>query len=652
MAQTIDANGAMSASDWDRINWLQVEKTVRRLQHRIFMAKARGDRQRMESLQRLLASSWSAKLLAVRKVAQENAGRKTPGIDGVVSTSSADRVSLLKDGLHLKGYRPLPVRRVFIPKANGKLRPLGIPTLKDRVMQCLVKLALEPEWEAAFEPDSFGFRPGRSVHDAAFAVKHGLGAEGGNRSNQQARCRWVLDADIKSFFDEIDHNAILSRVPVFRKVVAGWLKAGVFTGEVYDPTVTGTPQGGVISPLLANIALHGLEDLFHEWSLVGGEKYVCETVETYTEPPKGYRKCKPAYAKISLQGPQKPRKTSRREPPKIYGPYPDGTWRTLRLVVNDQRKRTLPGQRQDPRLRDLRLIRYADDFVVLACSRRQLEQVVLPRLREFLGARGLRLSEEKTRIVHDVEGFDFVGRQFKRLSPTKFLVRPRRSSIRKHLDALSQLFRNRALSVAVQIQKANAIIRGFCNHYRTDHSSKVFQRLTYWTLRTFCKWVSRRNQKMTAGQAYGRLTRVNGQRFSMPTAYTPGGKMVTLLTHSRFHRVRFMRVKGMSSPLDPRLQTYWEDRRTQFLYRRAMADARKLQRYLLERQKYRCAITGLPLEDLNEVEIHHITAKQAGGNDDWSNLCLVLRWAHTALHARHGGDYSKASLKDVPFSGI
>src|SRR5262249_29661562 len=298
-----DANGAARDLDWGQVNWRQVERDVRRLQQRIFMAKVRGDRRRLESLQRLLTSSWSAKLLAVRKVAQENSGRKTPGIDGMVSTTDEDRVNLLRDGLRLTGHRPLPVRRVFIPKANGKLRPLGIPTLKDRAMQCLVKLALEPEWEAVFEPNSFGFRPGRSVHDAAFAVKHGLGAEGAGRANQQARCRWVLDADIKSFFDEIDHEVILSRTPVFRRVIEGWLKAGVFEGEVFNPTDMGTPQGGVVSPLLANIALHGLEDQFHEWSLVGGTKFLCETVEAFAEPPQGYRKCKPENAVISLQGP-------------------------------------------------------------------------------------------------------------------------------------------------------------------------------------------------------------------------------------------------------------------------------------------------------------------------------------------------------------
>src|SRR5579885_2178633 len=288
MGKPIDANGTQASLVWSQINWQKVEKTVLRLQHRIFMAKVKGDVKGMESLQRLLASSRAAKLLAIRKVGQENSGRKTPGIDGVVSKSDANRERLFKDGLNLKDYVPVPVRRVFIPKANGKQRPLGIPTMKDRVLQCLVKLALEPEWEAVFEPHSYGFRPGRSVQDAAAAVKHGLGGEGGGRRDgKAARCRWVLDADIKSFFDEIDHDVILSRTPVFRRVIAGWLEAGVFTDEVYTPTEMGTPQGGVASPLLANIALHGMEDLFHEWSLVGGNKFRCETVETFSEPPQG-----------------------------------------------------------------------------------------------------------------------------------------------------------------------------------------------------------------------------------------------------------------------------------------------------------------------------------------------------------------------------
>ena len=141
-------------------------------------------------------------------------------------------------------------------------------------------------------------------------------------------------------------------------------------------------------------------------------------------------------------------------------------------------------------------------------------------------------------------------------------------------------------------------------------------------------------------------------KFTTPTAYTPAGRRVSLLTHSRFHRLRFQQVKGTNSPLDPRLADYWEERRMQTLLRRAMADARKLRIHLLERQNYRCAITGLPLEDASEVVTHHIVARQAGGDNDWSNLCLVHKWAQTQLWAQYRGDRCSASLKDVPFSGL
>ncbi|MHC4405308.1 MAG: HNH endonuclease [Planctomycetota bacterium] len=157
---------------------------------------------------------------------------------------------------------------------------------------------------------------------------------------------------------------------------------------------------------------------------------------------------------------------------------------------------------------------------------------------------------------------------------------------------------------------------------------------------------------MTPAKAYRKLTWVKGQKFTMPTAYTPTGRLVTLLSHSRFHRLRFQQVRGMNSPLDPRLADYWENRRTQALFRRAIADARKLRMYLLKRQDYRCAITGLPLEDTSEIALHRIVARQAGGHDDWSNLCLVHKWAQAQLWSRYRGDHTLASLKDVPFSGL
>lgn len=239
---------------WQDINWQDVESHVRRIQERIFRATQRQDWRRVRSLQKLLARSTSNKLLAIRCVTQENRGRHTPGVDGKVYDSPAARMALSQEDLSFKGYRPRPVRRVYIPKANGKQRPLGIPTVKDRVMQAIVKAALEPEWEARFEPNSYGFRPGRCTMDAIeqiFAVLH-----------QEGSSAWILDADISGCFDHIAHEPLLAQVPVFQTTIRRWLQAGVVELGHYSDTEAGTPQGGVISPLLANIALDGMERLF------------------------------------------------------------------------------------------------------------------------------------------------------------------------------------------------------------------------------------------------------------------------------------------------------------------------------------------------------------------------------------------------------
>jgi len=246
---------------WSDIDWAATEAAVRRIQDRIFRAAKAGDGARVKNLQKLLVRSRSAKLLAIRQVTQQNAGRNTPGIDGVVCKTPQDRVTLLESDLDLKGYKPKPVRRVYIPKANGKLRPLGIPTVKDRVMQAIVKLALEPEWEPRFEANSYGFRPGRCTMDAIEAIFIALGNK---RSSQ-----WILDADISGCFDNIAHGPLLAKLPTFTRTIEGWLKAGSVELGDWRESGAGTPQGDIASPLLANIALDGLERLFEATTKTG-----------------------------------------------------------------------------------------------------------------------------------------------------------------------------------------------------------------------------------------------------------------------------------------------------------------------------------------------------------------------------------------------
>ena len=410
--------------EWQDLPWKKIERAVFKLQKRIYQASQRGDTKAIHELQRLLISSWSARCLAVRRVTQDNRGKNTAGIDGVKSLTPSERLNLAQT-LKLS-QAACPVRRVWIPKP-GKVekRPLGIPTLSNRAEQALAKLALEPEWEARFEPNSYGFRPGRSTHDAIEAIF----------KNTCLQAKYVLDADIAACFDKISHLAVLTKLqtyPVMRRAVRAWLKAGVMDGEEIFPTTEGSPQGGVISPLIANIALHGLETAV-------AEAHPKTKVIRYADD--------------------------------LVVLHPD-------LKVIEAAKQTVS--------------QWLDSMgLELKPSKTQITHTLNHHEGnvgfEFLGFHIRQYLVGKT---HSGK----TGGRYPKLLGYKTLIKPSEKAIQRHYQAICAVIdANLATPQARLIGQLNPIIRGWANYYATVVSKDTFERLSHLTFVKLLRWAKRRH---------------------------------------------------------------------------------------------------------------------------------------------------------------
>jgi len=546
------ANGPEGRTDWDAVNWRKTNRLVSNLRRRIFRAGKAGDLNKVRSLQKLMLRCRANALVSVRRVTQVNAGKYTPGVDKLVVKTPAARGELVDRLLTQQPWKAKPARRVYIPKSNGKLRPLGIPTVTDRCLQARVRNALEPYWESQFEGTSYGFRPGRGCHDAIARIF--------TLATPNRRRKWVVDADIKGAFDNIGHDFLLAAIGECpgRELVKQWLKAGVMEDGVFHATEWGTPQGGVISPLLLNIALHGMEQAL-------GVRHTTK----------------------GCAGP--------------------------RMVV-----------------------RYADDFVVFCRTQEDAQLVKDQILPAWLAVRGLNLSEEKTRIVHLTEGFDFLGftvkhyKSARKKAGYKLLITPSRKSVAGKREELREVWRQlRGQNVATALWKLNPIVRGWANYFRIGVSSKVFTRMDAFMYHRQLRYVKRahhgKSRAWRQARYWGRLNEARNDYWVFGDKHT--GKFMVKFSWTTIRR--HVLVKGTASPDDPSLRDYWWERRR--------VNIRKLTHEEVEMaldQDWVCPVCGENLFNGEELHRHHRTPRHEGGQDTRANRELVHLYCHHQRHAQ------------------
>lgn len=538
---------------WQYIRWNVVLQQVKSLQSRIVKAVQTKRWNKSKVLQGILTRSMAAKLLSIRRIT-ENSGKRTAGLDGQLWNTPTTKAKAVEQ-LGLLGYKTSPVRRIKIPKSNGKLRPLGIPTMKDRAMQALLLLGLDPVSETTADPNSYGFRPHRSCADAIARCFSMLA-----KPNAPV---WILEGDIKGCFDHISHEWMLNNISIHKETLNKWLKAGYVEKRKLFPTKEGTPQGSVISPTLANMVLDGLEMTI---DLAAGVKH---------------------WGKIA------------------------------------------PKRRINPN--HIHLIRYADDFVVTCSDKSILEFKIKPAIIQFLAARGLELSKEKTFISHIDEGFDFLGQNIRKYNG-KLLIKPSKKNVKTFLGKVKIVIKERTAAPPIDLtQKLAPMIRGWALYHRHVVAKQTFSYVDNQIWKMLWKWSRRRHAHkktmMWIKQRY--FMRHEGQDWTF-FAKDRFDNIETIFKASDIPIQRHPKIKAGANPYDVKDEIYFEQRIENNMLNK-LAGKRML-RYLYDRQKGCCLVCQQQITVQTGWNTHHLQPKHLGGKWTGENLVLLHPVCHVQIH--------------------
>lgn len=580
---------------WHNISWRFVDMDVKRLRSRIFIARRENNLKKVISLQKLMINSASNTLIAIRRVTQST-GAKTPGLDKQLYLSPKDKIKLFHEirELNFRKWNPPPVKRTYIPKPDGRKRPLGIPTIKDRALQAIVMNALEPEWEAVFESTSYGFRPGRSYQDIATRLHTML--------KNKDRI-WIVDGDISNCFCEISHEYLINKISHFpySDLISRWLKAGAIDNGIFEETEAGTPQGGVISPLLCNITLHGIEKelgIRHDSQGIISRKMNKKIHRTILRYADDFLVICPTY---------------------------------------DIAQFTLKDVGKSLKLRGLEI------------SEAKTQIVTTYEGFDFVGfhfRHYFKQGYEHVNLGNITNGIESSKRKF-----VSTIIEPSNKSLKNIKLKIRMIFRKgRSYPLVKIILQLNRLIIGYCESKRTVNFSRTARKLNHYLYEQQMLWAKRlhpqKGKKWIVNKYFVHLKNdyINNRWvFRDPSTNTYCYQFIWFC-----QKRNWPQIKAQYCPDDPNpiIQEYFKIRSKKLFENKVVNMINNFDYSIAKSQDFMCVVCGQPLCENGKLHRHHIIPISQGGKNYATNIVIIHQHCHNHIHYGEKLDYWIKTLQD------